>query len=328
MLLFIKKEKKNVLDKNIIITVFCFFSVLSIVSCTPHFESDLSPKEPSPNSLVTYCSCGSPMPSNIQDLSTDALLGNSKSASSLFFYFNFGHYLPDKVEYWAQIGAEDGSPDNQMVFARILRGLPSPRNIDDMELNNQFRAFFWAKEASEADSEISSQSDANRFLFDPSSVRQFFWKEIASVPDQNVWIVKESKYLQNGGPRMFLDIDGIEFRERQTGYNHDQYYKIRLSKINIEAIKINALFGDVDAANYLFAHYRYIGDQRSYNYWLLIAAEDGDPEAQLSLAFFLEGNLPIQDHIRAKFWAEKVVKYSNVSKMIEQAESFLKDRRQ
>ena len=95
---------------------------------------------------------------------------------------------------------------------------------------------------------------------------------------------------------------------------------------DIPDLRSQALLGSGDAAFRLYRYYDFVVlDQKQAEYWLAIAAENGNALAQFNYSYKLAKNTNADDQLRAIYWAELVVKNENDTSAVDAAKSFLKE---
>jgi TPR repeat protein len=98
---------------------------------------------------------------------------------------------------------------------------------------------------------------------------------------------------------------------------------LQLRAKEIPKLKRDALSGSGEAALRLSSHFEFAAlDAKQADYWLAIAAENGDPTAQVNYAYALARRGSASDKLRANFWARRAL---DSGKNIDAARAFLNE---
>ncbi len=216
-----------------------------------------------------------------------------------------------KLTFWRAIGAQNGGSFNQVMYAAMLGSYGGQYGQSTIAVYNNIRAYFWAKLALQHPDKVWIANLAISLL----SVNQasiYHWDDVSWFYRSDKWIAEVARRLEHGNSSIITNINGFHFQAcftllQDVDRADGPYEKLNVGTSNIGALRINALFGDTNAADVVVKYYEKRGGESDIVYWQTIAAEDGDLSSQKFLATNFMAHPSEDNRQRAIFWERHIL---------------------
>jgi hypothetical protein len=233
----------------------------------------------------------------LMPLEEKALSGDRLAAIQISNHFLFADILPDKQAYWMRIFAENGTAQDEVGYAKFLSTFANSSSGSHRgdQTDNNIRAFFWMSLAAQRSNDLNLTELTNWLVFNTNLYNPNYWEKIQDDKKEDKWMRLTAQNLQKGRIVLFRIKNGAGLGTQKETYmgalNKKMFKDINIKPDNLIAFQI--------------------------------AAENGDAHSQLSIAYMLAADNTVQDCIRAKFWAERVLEGSNDPLLISRADDIL-----
>ncbi len=262
--------------------------------------------------ILGVCPCILPMPLHeVAQLTPQALSGDAAAALELAEDARIRRSgdptnIRRDIVYWSTISGENGGLNNEFEAADALQYMAQQYGDTDLDwLRDDFRAYFWANLAYQT----YNSAEAKDFLYEVDQTKLEYLDNVAHFYSAHYWFAEEAKNIELGRFSFIRNINGVRRpADLKLGFQvgkENSYRHLKLNARDIEAVEVNALLGDTDAAGRLVALFQALPDMANYRYWLMITAEDGDVASMQDLATILRDSPSKQDQQRADFWAKR-----------------------